>query len=247
MLPKDLPGTALALEPSLPLTGSEGASMADESHLDKLPTPKLVRYGASKFWTLIVAVSLLAWLANFAFTGSYLYEGWEQRVLATEIEATIQSISELPEPATAQLLLNEAELALATEHGAFSALASSPEVTQDLLALAGSVGITILEVVTEPGEVEEVGQHAFGSLLVTIQVSGPPEAFEAFLRELEEGTLPGGRINKVSIEEITSPDAGAPGGFAPEDRSEYLVPSWSTYTLTASVALSVYERQGSLD
>jgi len=247
-----LPAGDPDLKRSLPLAGEDGAladglSLPDKSPAARPSSPKSFRSRAFKSSTITVSVCVLAWLANLVLAGSYVYERWEQRHLASEIEATLDFVSELPDSGEAQIRLTEAEMALDAEQSAFSTLISSPEVTQELLSLGESVGITILEVVTEPGEVEEVGQNDYGALLVSLQVAGSTEALATFLYELEQGILPGGRVDEVGIEEITPMEVGAPEDPSPRDGFADSVPGWSSHTLLASVAFKVYDRQGSWD
>jgi hypothetical protein len=208
--------------------GADGVSLPDESP-SAIPTASKSAWSFAFQWkTIAVAVFLLAGLANLVLAGSYVIEVLEQRRLASEIVAARDIISGLPAPAETQVRLTRAELALDAEHRAFSTLTSSPAVTQQLL---------ILEVVTAPGEPEKVGQNTYGALLVTLQVDGSAEAIAAFLYQLEGGFLPGGRIDLVSIERIPPP----------EDGTGYSSPGWSSRRLTASVGLTVFERQGSWD
>jgi hypothetical protein len=217
--------------------GADGVSLPDESP-SAIPTASKSAWSFAFQWkTIAVAVFMLAGLANLVLAGSYVIEVLEQRRLASEIVAARDIISGLPAPAETQVRLTRAELALDAEQRAFSTLTSSPAVTQQLLGLAESAGILILEVVTEPGEPEKVGQNTYGALLVTLQVDGSAEAIAAFLYQLEGGFLPGGRIDLVSIERIPPP----------EDGTEYSSPGWSSRRLTASVGLTVFERQGSWD
>jgi len=247
VLTKQLPANGPDPESTRPMAGANGASLPKESSPATLPAPKTVWPSAFKLSNIAATVCILAWLANLVLAGSYLFEGWEQRRLASEIRAALDSISALPGPAEAQIRLTEAASALEAEQRAFTTLASSPEVTQGLLDLAETVGLVILEVVTEPGDPQKVGQNAYGSLLVNLQVAGSAEALAAFLYELEGGALPGGRVDAVSIERIHPPEAGSLKDHTPGDGTEDPVPGWSSRRLVASVDITLYERQGSWD
>jgi hypothetical protein len=216
---------------------ANGVSLPDESPSVPSNASNAVWSFAFQWKTITVAVCILAWLANLVLAGSYGIEVLEQRRLASEIEATRDSILSLPAPSEVQVRLTAAELALDAEHKAFSTLTSSPEVTQQLLGLAESAGILIIEVVTEPGEPQKVGQNTYDALLVTLQVAGAAGSIATFLYQLEDGFLPGGKVDLVRIEKIPPP----------LDHSDFSSANWSSRQLTASVGLSVYERQGSWD
>lgn len=239
---KLLPAGGPELELSLPSTGENGtgaggASLPDQSTSEPPSSSNSVWSFAFQWKTIAITVCLLAWLANLVLAGSYGIEVLEQRRLASEIEAARDSISGLPAPSEVQVRLTAAELALDAEHKAFSTLTSSPEVTQQLVGLADAAGILILEVVTGPGEPEKIGQNTYGALLMTLQVAGSAGAVATFLYQLEEGFLPGGKVDMVRIERIPPP----------VDQGEFSSANWSSRQLEASVGLTVYERQGSWD
>jgi hypothetical protein len=120
-----------------------------------------------------------------------------------------------------------------------------------LLALADSTEITVLEVVTAPGQPEKVDRNSYGALLVTLQVAGSAGAIATFLNHIEDGFLPGGRLDSVGIERIPPPEAGAleylGPEVGPEVGNEDSWPSWSSRRLEAAIGLTVFERQGSWD
>jgi hypothetical protein len=223
--------------------------------MDGVPTPdeslavalRPARSQAFKPSQIFLTLGLVAWLANLVLAGSYFYEIRQQSTLATEIAAASDSIAELPEAAEAHFRLTQARSALAAEQRAFSTLNSSPAVTHQLLALADSTEITVLEVVTAPGQAEKVDQNSYGALLVTLQVAGSAGAISTFLNHIEDGFLPGGRLDSVDIERIPPPEAGAPAYLDPEDGIEDSGPSWSSRRLEAAIGLTVFERQGSWD
>jgi hypothetical protein len=139
-------------------------------------------------------------------------------------------------------LLAEADVALAAEQRAFPRQAGGPEVMGKLLNLARDQGLTVIETSTRPGETRQVGQHTYLALAVSVRVAGSQPALQRFLRELEEGAIPGARMDEVNISNTGISNTRVPNSY-PEGRGL----NSSGPTLEAWLSISVYQRQEGAD
>ncbi len=197
-----------------------------------------------KNWKLRVSISTLALaiiasaLVGYAVLGyRYLQNQREQNVLASEIAAGRKSLSEYGDAASRQEQLATAEAEMAVERAAFPHQLSYSGTVGALIQLAEQHALQVMDVKTQPGSEQQLGDHTYRALAVQVQVEGAVTALRNFIKEVESGALDAASVDELRITIINQPPASGaeslPNGPGTAGVQQFL---------TVSLDFSVYTR-----
>jgi len=187
----------------------------------------------------VVALAIigLALMGNGVLGFRYLQSQREQNVLASEIAAGRKSLSEYGDAASRQEQLASAEAQLAAERAAFPHQLSYSGTVGALIQLAEQHALQVMDVKTQPGSEQQLGDHTYRSLSVHVQAEGAVTALRNFIKEVESGALSAASVDELRITMIKQP---------PTSGAESLPNGPGTtgvqQLLTVSLDFSVYAR-----
>lgn len=186
---------------------------------------------------LALAIIVLALMGNGVLGFSHLQNQREQNVLASEIAAGRKSLSEYGDAASRQEQLATAEAEMAIERAAFPHQLSSSGTVGALIQLAEQHALQVMDVKTQPGSEQHLGDHTYRSLAVHVQVEGALTALHNFIKEVESGAFRAASVDQLSITMINQPPASGaeslPNGPGSAGFEQFL---------TVSLEFSVYAR-----
>jgi len=184
-----------------------------------------------------LAIIGLALMGNGVLGFRYLQSQREQNVLASEIAAGRKSLSEYGDAASRQERLATAEAEVAVERAAFPRQLSSSGTVGALIQLAEQHALEVMDVKTQPGSEQQLGDHTYHSLSVHVQVEGAVTALRNFIKEVESGALRAASVDELRITIINRPPASGaeslPNGPGTAGVQQFL---------TVSLDFSVYAR-----
>lgn len=186
---------------------------------------------------LALAITALALLSLAVLAGTILQQQREQDVLASGIEAARQSFAGFGDSASNQQQQAKAQAELATEQAAFPSRLSGPGTVGALIQLAEESGLKVINLKTQPGREQQVGEHTYGALSVHIQVEGTVSVLRTFVGKLERGALQAVRVDELTVtglEQLPTADLGL---SAKGSRTTAV-----QHSMTASLEFSVYAR-----
>ncbi len=189
---------------------------------------------------LAVVIMAMALAGHAVLAGIYFHQQRQKDALALEIEAVRQSLAEYDDAARSREQRAAAEAELAAEQAHFPSWLSGPCTVGPLIQLAEENGLRLVDVKTQLGSEQQVGEHTYHALSVHVQVEGSLGALRAFVSQLENGALPAAKVDELSIGGIEPPSAG-------RLRSSLDGPNATEvqYSLTSSLDFSVYTRENS--
>lgn len=198
---------------------------------------KRIRRLRVKLSALAPGIMALA-LVGHAVLGVTYFQQWrEQDTLSLEIEAARQSLAEYGDIASRQKQLAVAEADPASEQVAFPSGLNGPGTVGALIKLAQDIELKVVDVKTQPGREQQVGDHTYRSLSVHVQVKGALDALRTFVDRLEDGALLAVRVDELLVTEMQKlPYA------SPELSLDVTSMSELRYSVTASLDFSAYAR-----
>ena len=190
-----------------------------------------------KLSALIVVIMAMALAGHAVIAGTYFQQQRQKDALAFEIETVRQSLAEHGDAASSQEQRAAAEAELAAEQAHFPSWLSGPGTVGPLIQLAEENGLRLVDVKTQPGREQQVGEHTYHALSVHVQVEGSLGALRAFVSRLENGALQATKVDELSIAGIEAPSV-ARLVSSPDGPNATEV----QYSLTSSLDFSVYTR-----
>ena len=193
-----------------------------------------------KLSALTVVIMAIAIVGHAVLAGTYFHQQRQKDALALEIQAVRQSLAEYGDAARSQRQRAAAEAELAAEQAHFPSWLSGPGTVGPLIQLAEENGLRLVDMKTQLGSEQQVGEHTYHALSVHVQVEGSLGALRAFVSQLENGALPAAKVDELSIGGIEAPPVARlePSPDGPNATEVQ-------YSLTSSLDFSVYTRETS--
>lgn len=186
---------------------------------------------------MALAIIGLALMGNGVLGFRYIQSQREQHVVASEVAAGRKSLSEYGDAASRQERLATAEAELAAEGAAFPHRLSSSGTVGALIQLAEQHALQVMDVKTQPGSEQQLGDHTYRSLSVHVQVEGALTALRNFIKEVESGALRAASVDQLRIDIINQPPASGAESLSNGPGTAEVQQS-----LSVSLEFSVYAR-----
>ena len=202
---------------------------------------KQIRKLPARLSALALSIMALALIGLVVLGITYLQQRRDQDAVASKIEAARQSLGEYGDDASRQRQWAAAEAELAAEEASFPSRLSGPSALGAVIQLAEESGLRVMDVRTQPRRKQQVGEHTYHALSMSVQVEGALPALTTFVSKVESGVLQAAKVDELSITAIEQPPAVNPE-FSRDGAAAREVQS----SLTASLDFSVYARETSL-
>lgn len=175
--------------------------------------------------TLLIIILLVVY---YLFGMDYMKQRQEHEALTAQITEVTQALAQIPElPQDLEQRLATAQVRLAAEQSAFPSKMNSTEVINTILELADDCKVKAIPLVTKPWSVENVGEHGYYVLRLSVAIEGSFSQLVSFVSKLENGEFETLMVENLSVTRVS------------EQSEEESVPE-GTIPITASLDLAIY-------